>query len=647
LLLFSALSTFADAGPALAQHTTYGSLWEVGPGVTTELLLEGTGKSLPVTVTLYSSTGEPLATSTAYVKSQGVTRLSLSSLVAQVGATKEGGLSLAWTGGTTDVRCRVQVNRDDGINASYLPRGGYRAHTKNALFAPWYLPDGGSSGQIRLFDSGPSAIGVEVDLVISGVEKKMRALTIQPNATQTVDLRSLLSEASAGGTTAGSVVLRYTGPSHSLQPSMFLSNSGTGFSLIPEFSPVLAAGTAGETVWQFPSILTPANASASPASDASMAATSYALISNGSSHAVTVIFKAYAVQGNKTVQGDLNPSSLEPYQTSLVPLAGVSGLAATSAGFGLMVTHSGSAGTLAMSVFSVDRTGRTLATSSGLVVPAASPEVAFWSSSTRPTVHYAVDSPGGVSPSVTLYYQSQFGVDRYTFPQQQANDGGSHLQFTLPAPRSSPKDGQGNVILGGVSSGLLVLSTNPQNAQQIAANQPNCAADCNEEPTATVAAEAPAASQVAFVKPDVADSCECHAQIFYRYVYRGPINTFQNHTFWQLIDYYGYNHVIDAGPSGNCLPHCGNLIAWEYMGHIGYYKEDNSQTAHFLWKGADVDGVRKLFDYYQDWPNVTGLPSIPYDPTNGPNSNTYIHWSAEYAKLNVDKTPPSAPGWDY
>ena len=124
LLLFSAVSMLADGGSGQAQHHTYGSYWAVGPGATTDLILEGAGGSISVLVTLYTSDGASLAVSTVNVNSQGTTDLSLSTLVPQDGTLRQGGLSLTWNGPAAAVRGKVQIHDDRGINASYLMRGG-------------------------------------------------------------------------------------------------------------------------------------------------------------------------------------------------------------------------------------------------------------------------------------------------------------------------------------------------------------------------------------------------------------------------------------------------------------------------------------------------------------------------------------------
>jgi len=430
-------------------------------------------------VTLYSSEGSQLAVSTVNVPSQGVNRLTLSSILPQVGTTKQGGLSLTWTGAATAIRGKVQLNDDRGISASYLLRGGYRSDTQNALFAPWYFPSNSSEGQICLFNSSPAAIHVQIGLVQNGAEQVGRTLTIQPKAMGTADLRSILGQVSAGGATIGSLVLHYTGPVHSLEPSLLLSDPASGFALMPEFLPLLAGNSTGQTSWQFPDVPI---ASATRASSG-LGPTSYALISNPSGQTATIQLSAYSLRGARTVQGDLPPADFGPYQTRLLPLNEISGFLSPTIGrVGLTVSHPGGAGKLAVSVFSVDRGGRTIAVPSGFVISASGSKISFWSAKVQPhnIVKYAVTAPGGVAPHVTLYYQSSTGVSSYTFPHQQVPEEASRMQFTIPS-QSGRKDQLGNNFPEGATSGVLILAASARTAQQISADQPNCAADCTED----------------------------------------------------------------------------------------------------------------------------------------------------------------------
>jgi len=264
MFIFSAITLCAEPMVSSIQHSIYGPLWQAGPGRTTDLILEGNGRSISVSITIYSPQGSILGSGSVTVKGQGVSRLSLSSLLPQETTVSSGSLSLAWNGPATAVRGTVQLNDDRGISASYLLHGGLRSDTQNALFAPWYLPSTGSSGQIQLFNSGSADINVQVGIFGNGAEKAIRTLAIQSKATESVDLKSLLAEASEDGQTAGSLVLRYTGPTHSLQPSLLLCDPASGFALMPEFSPVLAAGGGGEIAGSAASSIIPRPGSAWP-----------------------------------------------------------------------------------------------------------------------------------------------------------------------------------------------------------------------------------------------------------------------------------------------------------------------------------------------------------------------------------------------
>ena len=139
----------------------------------------------------------------------------------------------------------------------------------------------------------------------------------------------------------------------------------------------------------------------------------------------------------------------------------------------------------------------------------------------------------------------------------------------------------------------------------------------------------------------------CFAQLKYRPVDFEGIPTGKNHSFWWMQTSQGNpqgRYVTDGGPSGNCTPDCGYLLAWIVQGNVGHYEEDNP-NASFAWgagpSSSVCQSVQNLFAYAAGWPQSM----YGYVLGGSPNSNTYAHWAGNYASFTVTTPPPDAPGW--
>jgi len=135
----------------------------------------------------------------------------------------------------------------------------------------------------------------------------------------------------------------------------------------------------------------------------------------------------------------------------------------------------------------------------------------------------------------------------------------------------------------------------------------------------------------------------CLSHLYYRPVFILGENTGENHTFWYIIDQNNSNWVIDAGPSGNCLPSCGYLNAWETVGTVGHYPEDDIAYAT-LWPTAPptniCNGAFNLEIFEEDWADNT----IKYALNAAPNSNSFTHQAAVGSAVPAT-APPNTPGW--
>ncbi len=146
----------------------------------------------------------------------------------------------------------------------------------------------------------------------------------------------------------------------------------------------------------------------------------------------------------------------------------------------------------------------------------------------------------------------------------------------------------------------------------------------------------------------------CFAQLKYRAVYIGGVNSGRNHSFWYIQDSTGTQWIIDAGPSApsGCPLNCGDLVDWVTEGtvssHFNTAPSLDSSTASTAWSvgpssGQLCDQVALLYGFAEDWP--PGATPVPYVVDGSPNSNTFSHDAGNAAGFTNMTAPPSAPGW--
>jgi hypothetical protein len=146
----------------------------------------------------------------------------------------------------------------------------------------------------------------------------------------------------------------------------------------------------------------------------------------------------------------------------------------------------------------------------------------------------------------------------------------------------------------------------------------------------------------------------CFAQLKYRAVYVGGVNSGRNHSFWYIQDSAGTQWIIDAGPSApsGCPLNCGDLVDWITEGtvssHFNTAPSLDSSSASTAWSlgpssGQLCDQVALLFGFAEDWP--PGGDPVPYVIDGSPNSNTFSHDAGNAAGFTNMTAPPTAPGW--
>jgi hypothetical protein len=479
--------TICAQGAGVGANAIYGGLWEIGPRTSTDLTLKALGQPLTATVMVYSSSGVALGTQAIPLQTGQSTQVSLASFVSGSG---QGGLAVQWTG-SGGIEGSVSITGDNGINASYPLQSGNRYDSSNTLYAPWYLPDDGTGGTLSLFNSGSGATQVAVSVVVSGTEKELQTVSLQPNAEQALDLRSLLENSNLSQANMGAIEVRYTGAAHALQPALLLESPATGFGLMPAFAAKHSQQGQSQTTWQFPFVPIPITASGASSTAAGL--TSYALVSNGTAQQMAAQVMSYTVMYLRSVSQNLNVPALAPYETRLInlgtsqpPWVGSTAAPQQTAGAtasriqfnpaGISVTHSGIPGDVAISIFTVDSSGQVVATSSGIVLPTTSTNVGYLNTAFRTPVEYSV-SNANTSTDVTLYYQGLFGVGSYTAALPQPTKSGAGIDL-VSAFQSGSSDLNGLTLPSAVRAGILVLSTSAPNPAAIAAVQPECLTAC-------------------------------------------------------------------------------------------------------------------------------------------------------------------------
>ena len=490
----------------------YGGLWEVGPTTSTGLTLKAHGGTLTATILVYSSNGSQLATHTAALQAGQSTQINLATLVAGSG---QGGLAVQWSGSGW-VQGLISILGDNGINVAYPLQSGNRFDTENSLYAPWYLPDGGTGGSLSLFNSGTAATQVEVSVIVAGTEKQLQSVSLQPNAEQALDLRSLLENANLSQANMGAIVLSYTGTAHTLHPTLFLEDHTTGFSLMPAFAAKHSRTGQNQTVWHYPYVPLPI---ADPgASGISTSITSYALVANGAGQQQAAQFRSYAVVSGRSVQTNLDIPALAPYETRLInlgtsqppwisaanpPQTSSPGTGIRFNPAGITITHSGEPGDVAISIFTVGASGQVTGISDGIVLPTNVTDVGYLNTALRNPVKYGVKN-ATQSTAVTLYYQDLGGVNSYTaalptasnptasntdplsraimavIPEEAGSRAGVDLANVF---RIGSKDANANVLPAGVSVGMLVLGASVPDPSAIKAAQPTCQTTCDAPQT--------------------------------------------------------------------------------------------------------------------------------------------------------------------
>jgi hypothetical protein len=526
--------------PASLAHA-YGGFWQVGPGYSTTLTLKNKDrqKALAVNLVLFSSSGQTEQTIGLQLGPNVIKRVELADIFKPADVLVHGGgLALQFDSAAAGVIGQIDITRvDNGSSVSLPLGGGYQWDNENALYAPWWLPDAGSQGSVRLFNSSNQTIVVQPSLMVQGARQAGAAIKLGAHESRQVSLRALLGD--NPNATLGMITLRYSGPTHALQPVLLLDNGKGGWlasdfqalrsgltgqlpqdppirpvdhspantidpgsdagplrsqsrsldrpSLPPAgsdpLSPVLPSPAGAiKTGWQFPEIKLEW---AAPASKRSLHA--YALISNPNDAAMPMELKAL-FGGGKTsavMQDTLLPTpALAAQETRLVDLSmfieSVS-IKNKPERMALVASHEGMPGALAITVFSVTQTQDQVFSAAGALLPAGVSDVSYWQ------IQGKIGSPRGVrndensqmQAQMVLYYPGLLGVGSYVLPAMTLE---SHQEQTVRLGSIARlADERGAVAPAGTLSGLAaVIPSLPGSNQALAADQSAiCERECS------------------------------------------------------------------------------------------------------------------------------------------------------------------------
>jgi hypothetical protein len=493
-----ALSSAPQMGVAAnSVNRLYGAYWQVGEGNLSTVTLKNNdaGNAAALQLTLFGAAGQPVGTAQISIPAGSVRHVDLVGMVGEQGGS--GGLRVDLVSGSARVEGRVTiVDLQSGADMDLPLLGGYRFDTENALHAPWWLPDAGTSGRITLFNSSGQAIVVSAAVAVEGAERTFDSVTLKPNESKELSLRNLLHRMDAETAVTGSVILKYSGPAHALQPSFLLLNRGTGFALAPSFNGKHDRETAAETSWLFPDV--GVTDDARPEAGSETQVRTYALLSNGTKARLTPALVAYFSRdaGEKGQQAALPVDALRPLETRLVELGqlleNTKTAPANLSRISLGATHAGAPGDLGITVFSVQATKNLVSKSAGIVLPTDVADISYWQMAGEQPAAVENGRAASVQTGVTLYYQTPYGVESYSLNAINVKGNASEKLGLASSLHSGFADNAGNTLPSGTTFGVATLSliAGNENGMRVVGSRPECLLDCASAPSSPLSQKA-------------------------------------------------------------------------------------------------------------------------------------------------------------
>jgi hypothetical protein len=480
---------------------TYAAYWQVGGGYATTLILRNQDpqNAAAVNVILYSQAGQVVSgtggqtgfTAQVQLPANGTQQVALGSLIPADGAVHTGGLAVQ-VNTLAGLSGQAMITNTSNGSSVYMPlNGGYALDSENALYASWWLADAGSDGNITLFNTSSQAIVVTPSITVQGATQAGGGINLASNATQTVSLRSLLAQVNRSSATMGSLTLNYTGPVHALQPALVLENNTTGFWITSAFhahhsqsststtpaitgtsttSATSSTPTPGHraTRWQFADLKLQWSGTTNPLHG-------YALLSNGTKTAMDVGLEAHftsATAKDPMQRVQLPITTLGPLETKVVDLSQfVSNgtITGNPTRLGLVASHAGAPGDLAVTMFSTNPTSSLAFPAPGSVLSAAAVDIGYFHVANKKESPKAVRNPfsTAMQGQVILYYMTANGAGSYHFPVMQLA-ANSDQKIKLGQISRVP-DARGLLAPKGTTSGIAVLVGVPVGSTSAAA----------------------------------------------------------------------------------------------------------------------------------------------------------------------------------
>jgi hypothetical protein len=411
------------------------------------------------------------------------------------GSERSGGLAVEFSGVVKEPVGTVTVtNARTGASVDFQLQGGLRFDTENAMHAPWMLPTPTSEGTITLFNSSSERITLFPSIAAGGAEHAVPTMELGSHETQELRLRDLLAKVNAEGISAGSIMLRYSGPHRSLQPALLIGDKSTGILLASTFNALHQQLAPQQTTWVFPDVSLSLAGDKTPQDQPQINRFQpWLLLSNGTQSVTEpqIVASFGAESGHNAENITLGIAPLGPLETRVVDLSlfvDAELLAKSGSHFALSATHNGLPGDLGVMVFSTSAANDTAVKSPGALLPSGTVEFAYWDARRDIGVLPRLDnsSANAADGSATLFFRTPFGVDSYVVPALHVAGGGKQVLNLKQIVRSGIPDESGNVIPAGTAFGVLSIGDADPRPTNGAPAAGILTAECNHEcePTA-------------------------------------------------------------------------------------------------------------------------------------------------------------------
>jgi hypothetical protein len=447
------------------ESRVFGALWEKGNDISTTLILKNrdTQNAATGVITIFSQQGNMETRASLIVPANSTLRLNLGNLIkSNESAVGRGGLELDFATPVLHMSGQLLIeNSGNGISYTVPLKTGNKCDTENALYVPWWLPDGGTDGKIAIFNSSGQPIIVSPSLTANGIDHSLPAVVLGPHASERVSLRDLMSRSEVQDAVYGSLTLRYQGPNHALQPALLLANENTGFVLTPSPEAKHEQLSPSITNWIFPQVemLDDTQLDASQRTELE----SYALLTNATKASLKPELTIYfaGAPGGKGQKITIPTDPLRPSETRLIALTDLlrntKAFPTTLTRFALGASYAGSPGDLGITVFSV-RPARDLAfQSAGMVLPQGTFDEAYWEMAGDEPA--AAENGTGLTAraAVTVYYQTPYGVESFSLNPIIVSTTKTRRLGIAEAVHSSFADQNGNNVPAGTGFGIATL----------------------------------------------------------------------------------------------------------------------------------------------------------------------------------------------